>query len=104
MLPIVTVLAIIAAALWWQKQHPYVVTRAEMRIALERVANQSMPKPEWSRLLEKRIPRDRYLDSVRMRLAALTPLIGKEDDPVRYSTSDSEIISAILNELHTKRA
>ena len=104
MLPIVTVLAIVTALLWWHKQHPYIVTRDEMRSALERVLDRTMPPEEWHRLVQRRIPRDRYLDSVRSRIAALAPVIGKEGEPVQYSPRDTQVIAAILDELRTKRA
>lgn len=96
-------LLILFAILWWQKRNPYIVTRTEMRSALERTLQNTMTEKEWQKLIYKRIPRDRYLDSLRERLLKL-PLQARGADGALYAPEQMTKIAALLDELRTKRA
>ena len=99
----ILLLVLIFAFLWWQRLHPYVVTREEMQLALQRTLEKKMPEDEWHRLVHKRISRDRYLDSLRQRLVDL-PLLSRKDDTALYAPPEMAKIAALLDELRTKRA
>jgi hypothetical protein len=104
LLPVITILAVIAAVLWWKKQHPYVVTREQMRLAMERVLEQKMPANEWSRLISKRIPRDTYLEHIRIKLAGLYLIVRAEGDVALYSPADTQWVAELLDELRKRRS
>jgi hypothetical protein len=68
---VVVILGLIFGSLLWQRRNPYVISRAEMKEAMERVIAGNIPAEEWERLLRKPIKRDRYLNSLRENLLAL---------------------------------
>ncbi len=100
---LVAILAVIATVLWWQKLHPYIVTREQMQTALQQVLERKMPANEWRRLIEKRIPRDRYLENLRVKLTTMYLIPGKEGDVAQYSEADAQQIKCLLDELRKKR-
>src|SRR4051812_32790066 len=89
--------------LMWQRFHPYIVTREEMRMALERVLEKKMTEDDWRRLVDRPISRDRYLDTLRQRLSDLPRLPQKEDGAL-FRPPEMAKISTLLDELQKKTA
>jgi hypothetical protein len=104
MLPLVLILAGIAGFLWWRSRHPYVVTREQMKSALEDTLQNKMGADAWHRLVHTPIPRDRYLDSLRQRLAELPLKASTSDDGALYEPAVMASLAALLDDLRKKRA
>lgn len=103
MIPLVLILAAIAGFLFWKGRHPYVVTREQMQHALERVLDRKMPAEEWHRLRHTPIDRDRYLESLRLRLVDLPLKRRLEDDGALHDPAALATITTLLEELRRKR-
>lgn len=62
-----------------------------------------MAPEEWHRLLHTPITRDRYLETLRVRLRDLPLKTSQDGDGALYAPSTMPKISALLDELRTKR-
>jgi hypothetical protein len=102
MLGLCLILAVVAGFLAWKGAHPYVVTREEMRSALERILEKKMPEESLYRFVDTPITRDRYLDSLRVRLAGIPKIVPPAKDGAVYDSSGMAKIAALLEELRKK--
>lgn len=99
----VAILGLIFGALLWQKRNPYVVSRAEMKDALQRIIAGNMSVEEWDKLLKKSIKRDRYLNSLREKLLELPRKTdGTPPETVHYGPAEITRIAELLAALNRR--
>lgn len=96
------ILVIVFVFLWWQKTHPYIITRDQMKAALERALEGKIPEREWLKLIRRSIPRDRYLDTFRRRVHALPLLVTSKEGGLLYAPTEMAKLATLLEELRRK--
>ena len=97
-------LAIVLVVLWWYAKHPYRITSSQMVEAIERTLAKEMQEEEWTKLMRTQIRRDRYLDSLRLRLDDVPRRTATKEDGALYAPDQMQKVAGLLGELKKRRS